>query len=314
MRNQTLNSAFLIVFLSSSSLSFSQDSIPIAANKIEEKLIDFQGFFFKALAEKAVENYELAIQNLERCNALKPNNVAVLFEFSKNYYYLGKPLEASLYAKQALAIEPNNKWILMHLVSVYTSENNFASAIAIQEKLAAISPKNNELLVLLYFQNNEPEKVKALLLKLDKANLLTPDLKELKKEIFKPIIKKRSDHTETLSELIQTFKSDKSFATLSKIVSLTAKTDNSLLLKYTDIGIDLFPTQAIFYLEHARALNKEKQFEKAIKYLQNGIDFVIENKLLAANFYEEFVKSYIGLGNKETAKKYKEKAMILLKK
>jgi len=47
---------------------FSQDSIPIRKDLTEEKTLQFQEFFFKALSEKSIENYQKAIENLESCN------------------------------------------------------------------------------------------------------------------------------------------------------------------------------------------------------------------------------------------------------
>ena len=47
---------------------------------------------------------------------LKPKHVSVLFEMSKNYLMLKKFFEAEEFAKQALAIEPDNYWILEHLL------------------------------------------------------------------------------------------------------------------------------------------------------------------------------------------------------
>ena len=105
----------LVGFLYNPFIGLSQDSIPIASNSKEENFLKFQDHFFKALAQKSIYNYRVAIRNLEKCNQLKPNDVSVLFELSKNYLMLKKFFEAEEFAIQALVIEPENYWILEHL-------------------------------------------------------------------------------------------------------------------------------------------------------------------------------------------------------
>jgi tetratricopeptide (TPR) repeat protein len=83
--------------------AFSQDSIPIAKDSTEEKELNFQQFFFKALSEKSIGNFQKAIENLESCHQILTNNVAVFFEFSKNYLLLQKTQLAKEYIDRALS-------------------------------------------------------------------------------------------------------------------------------------------------------------------------------------------------------------------
>ena len=74
--------------------SYSQDSIPnakeIAKEIAEENNIKFQEYFFKSLSEKSIKNYQIAIENLEECNTISPNNKTIYFEKNRWFYYLGK--------------------------------------------------------------------------------------------------------------------------------------------------------------------------------------------------------------------------------
>ena len=49
---------------------------------------EFQEYFFEALKQKAIENYELAITALKKAEQLQPNNAVVFFELGKNYKFL----------------------------------------------------------------------------------------------------------------------------------------------------------------------------------------------------------------------------------
>ena len=113
---------------------FSQDSIPKTSNLKEESFLKFQDYFFKALAQKSIYNYRVAIQNLEKCNSLKPKDVSVLFELSKNFLALKKNIEAEEFALQALVIEPTNYWILKHLSKVYITSRNIKKSTSYSRK------------------------------------------------------------------------------------------------------------------------------------------------------------------------------------
>ena len=53
---------FSILFILFSLKSYAQDSIPVAKDLTEEKELDFQQFFFKALSEKSIGHYQKAIE------------------------------------------------------------------------------------------------------------------------------------------------------------------------------------------------------------------------------------------------------------
>ena len=309
----SITSIFLIFFFCNSSVGFSQDSIPISPNIKEENFLKFQDYFFKALAQKAIYNYSIAIENLEKCNELKPKDVSVLFELSKNYLLLKRFLEAEEFANQALKIEPKNYWILEHLGKVFLTSNNIKRAIVVQEEIAKINPKERDKLVYLYFQNNQLEKAKEILTTLENENQLTLDLKQFKNQFLKRVVKKPNVKTQNIEELIAKFESDKSFETLRKIVTLPT-INNDQLLFYTNKGLELFPAQAFVYLMNGKALNKSNNYKKAIEQLNNGIDFVIDDQNLEADFYDELANSYSGLGNQKEANKNKNKALALRKK
>mgnify|MGYP005989805687 CR=1 FL=1 len=307
---------FLVVvgFLQNPFMGFSQDSIPNSSNLKEGNFLKFQDHFFKALAQKSIYNYRVAIQNLEKCNELKPNDISVFFELSKNYLMLKKFFEAEEFALQALAIEPNNYWVLRHLSRLYVASSNIRKAIPIQEKLAAINQKESEKLVYLYFQNNQREKATGLLSALEQRQLLTPGLVRFKNRFLKAKTKTASEKTKGLAELIQEFEVNKSYQSLYKTLTLSAKTNTKILLTYSEIGLELFPAQAFVYLMNAKAHNKNNNYKKALDQLLNGIDFVVDDTKLAADFYDEIAKSYTGLGNKPAAIKNKNKALELRKK
>ncbi|AUC21308.1 hypothetical protein BTO15_03940 [Polaribacter sejongensis] len=302
-----INVLFPFFFVLFSFNSFSQDSIPIAKDLTEEKELDFQQFFFKALSEKSIGNYQKAIENLENSNQILADNMAVYFEFSKNYLLLNKTLLAKEYIKRALSNEPNNIWMLQHLVKIHIKDKNFSEAIEVQEKLVTLNLNEQELLVKLYLNNKEEDKAISLMNTMEQNNGLPASFKRLKEGLAK------SNNNSIIEEKItdggsleKQFKANKSYAVLQQIL-VAAKENPEVLLKYSDEGILLFPAQPFVYLMKGKALNYQKKFKNALISLQNGIDFVIEDAM-EADFYREMAVSYKGLGNFIEEKKFIEKS------
>ena len=81
-----------------------------------------------------------------------------------------------------------------------------------------------------------------------------------------------------------------------------------MLFSDSKSGLEVYPSQPFLYHMNGWALNKLAKYNEAIAVLTIGIDFVIENIALEADFYEQLSMSYEGLNNKTEALKYKQKA------
>lgn len=129
---------------------------------------DFQNAFFESLKQKAIENYDKAIESLEKCLKLEPNNSVVLHELGKNYLYLKDYKSAYDSFEKAAAIDPKNKWFLHGMYDVCYQTQDFNQAIVIVEKLTKIDAGYKEDLISLYMKT----------LQFDKALVLINDLNE----------------------------------------------------------------------------------------------------------------------------------------
>lgn len=295
-----------LLFMLLSAPILSQDSIPEKEDLTEAAELKFQHYFFRALSDKSIGNYQKAIENLENCNQLLPNDIAVFFEFSKNYLLLNNTLLAKEYINRALAKDAQNIWMLKHLVNINQKEKNYKEAIKNQQKIIAINPKEKEDLVRLFLYDRQYEKAFALMNSLEKENLLSSRLKRIRDSLQKRSVSQKSEEKPTdLISLIDQFKSDKSYKILAQILNLSIDNPTELL-KYSEDGITLFPAQPFVYLMKAKALNHQEKYNKALSTLQNGIDFVIEDQM-EVDFYKEFVITYKGLGNLEKENKYQQK-------
>lgn len=299
-----LFSLFLVLF---THFSFAQDSIPEKEHLTEQAELKFQQFFFKALSEKSIGNHQKAIENLENCNQLLQNDIAVFFEFSKNYLALNNTLLAKEYLKRALIGDAKNVWMLKHLVKIHNKERNYQKAIEVQQQVVTQNPKEKEYLVRLYMLNRQYDEAISLMNSLENEHALSTSLKSLRKSLVNRKKPKFEEKKITdISTLIKQFESDKTYIILEQILKISE--DNPVqLLKYSEEGISLFPAQPYVYLVKAKALNDQKNHKKALTTLKNGIDFVIEDKM-EADFYNEMANAYKGLGNVKEEFKYQQKA------
>ena len=286
---------------------FAQDSIPEKEDLTEAAELKFQQIFFKALSEKAIGNHQKAIENLENCNQILPDDNVVFFEFSKNYLNLNNLLLAKEYIQRALSNDVDNIWMLKHLVKIHQKENDLKEAIKIQQKVVALNPKEREFLVRLYLYNRDYEKATSLMNVLQNEQALPSNLKNLKNRLEN----RKTPETKELkltdiSNLEDQFKTNKSYKILEQILKIS-ENNADVLFKYSEEGIKLFPAQPYVYLMKGKALNYQKKYKNALTILESGIDFVIDDKM-ELDFYKEISKSYGGLGNVKEENRYKQKA------
>lgn len=294
-------------------IAFSQDSIPAAKDISEEKELAFQQFFFKALSEKSITNYQSAIKNLEKCEELLPNRVAVLFELSKNYLLLNKTLEAKRYIQKGLELKPNDIWMLLHLVEIHKKERDFEKAIGVQQEIVKMDASKKEALVYLFLQNRDYKGALALINTIASEKGLSLNLRRMKSSLEKrkPNLTK-IEKPQDLKGLIASFNnSTSSFETLKLLLEKAYKEDKAIFNTYSKEAISLFPAQPFAYLMRGKSLNYQKSYKKALTILQSGIDFVIDNPNMEADFYEEMSNAYIGIKNNKKATEFRNKAKKL---
>lgn len=286
----------------------------------EDRDLQFQTFFFEALKQKAINNFGKAIENLEQCYQIDSTSLAVEFEFSKNYLTLKNYFEAEIFINKALEKDAENVHLLNHKVLVNKSQRNFSEAIKVQKLLIEINPKYTENLVLLYIQNKEYINAEHLIIKVEENALSSTKIIGYKRYLKSRELsgnqlitsKKTSVESTNLEALKKQFEKTKAYKTLQEILKKEA--ENTLFeLLYTDSknGLELFPSQPFLYKMNGLASNKLGKYNEAIAVLTIGIDFVIDNNDLEADFYEQLSISYEGLNNKNEALKYRQKAVQL---
>jgi len=315
MKSEKINNIILIGIIIISSFSHAQ-----TINIEEENELKFQEHFFEALKQKAIKNYSKAVENLEKCYEIDSLNLGVEFEFSKNYLLLKKYFEAELFINKALVKEPNNIYLLQHKTAIFSKLQNFGQAIKVQKKVVKINQKYSDKLLLLYIQNKEFKKAEQLIIEIEENALLTQRIKGFKKYLvtrnrIKNVIdknKKTTDKNLDIATLKKQYHQKNEYKILKEILikEVTNQLFNDLHADSKN-GLELFPAQPFLYKMNGLALNKLGKYSEAIDVLTLGIDFVIDNIEMEADFYEQLSISYKGLENYNEALKYKQKAKNL---
>lgn len=309
MIKKNVNILFNILTICVFFVSYSQDDGLTLLKDADDNLIKFENHYFEALKYKATGNYNLAIIELEKCQQIFKNDASISFELSKNYYRLQKFDEAKLYIEKALAIDSNNYWYLNHLKEIYVTQHQIYEAIEIQDKLMKLNPKVEVDIIPLYIKIKDYEKALFMMDKLEKEGQKLFIFDRYKEVIDKNInlnnnksVKKNSL---TLEELKEQFEKEKKYVLLSDILNEELKLNNyDNLSKFSNEGLSLFPAQPTIYLMNAIALINQEKYTDAIDVLNTGIDFVIDNTNLLANFHQQLAKCYQALNQPKKANEH----------
>jgi tetratricopeptide (TPR) repeat protein len=286
----------------------------------EDRDLEFQERFFEALKHRAIHNYQRALDNLERCQELDSANVAVYFEFAKNYHDLQHYLEAEYFIDKAIALKPGSIPMLNCEVSIYKNQQKFDRAIETQLKLVDINPKYNEELIVLYIQNKQYDKAERRIAEMENQGILTRKIAELKQFIKNRRIPlgNQNKKVETIPPaddvdgLNKQFEENANYQVLLRLLELLLSSrDYDELNEKSTAGLELYPAQPKVYFYKGTALNFLGKYNDAIDVLTIGIDFVINNNLLKASLYDELENAYKGLKEHKKAAESAQKAAVL---
>jgi tetratricopeptide (TPR) repeat protein len=141
---------------------------------------EFENYYYESLKQKGIENYDKAIDALEKCKNIQPENPIVFFELGKNYLSQKKYKDAYDNFEKVTKIDPKNRWAWVGMYDVCYDTRDFNQAIIIVQKLVEFKPDYREDLVSLYMNTQQFDKA------LDLINELNETVgKSEKRELYK---------------------------------------------------------------------------------------------------------------------------------
>ncbi len=409
---------------------------------------EFQEYFFEALKQKGIENYDRAVDALQKCLNLNSKLPVIYFELGKNYNKLKNFGAAEDALKKAISMQPDNEWFLDELYDVYYQQDDINNAIKTIKQLVRYHPDYKEDLAALYVREEKYKQALELLDELDAEIGISESRDAMRSDIYR-ITGNADDRIENLEQRIannpsnednhlkliyrysQTgdrknaykaaknllkVKPDSKFVHLalykfylqdnkvndainsvkivlsspdinadakakvlkdfvafvsknpqyeSDLIDITALVDDNkdaqthsdlghyylkagdkvkalsnfkealkqdpndfklikdVLLLQLDIkdykavitdserALELYPAQPILYIVNGVANNNSGEYKKAIDSLEMGLDFLIDNPNMEADFYSELSIAYKGLNNISKSETFAKKAQAL---
>lgn len=152
MKNQ--NHFLLLLFLFWCSFMFAQTEPEDIVSKADE----FENSFFESIKQKGIENFDKAIESLEKCADLQPKNAVVFFELGKNYLLQKNYKNAFDNFEKATKIDPANRWYWAGMYDVCFDTKDYMRALPIVEKLIEFKDDYKNDLAALYMNTQQFDK------------------------------------------------------------------------------------------------------------------------------------------------------------
>lgn len=162
---------------------------------------EFQEYFFEALKQKGIENYDRAVDALQKCLNLNSKLPVIYFELGKNYNKLKNFGAAEDNLKKAIGMQPDNEWFLDELYDVYYQQEDINNAIKTIKQLVKYHPDYKEDLAALYVREERYKQALDLLDELD-ADLGISESRDAMRNDIYSITGNADDRIENLEERI----------------------------------------------------------------------------------------------------------------
>ncbi len=208
----------IVIFIFSSCLNlvvFAQENPEDIASASD----NFQMSYFESLKQKAIQNYDKAIEALEKCEKIDPKNAAVFFEYGKNYFLLKDYKNSYLNFEKATQIDPKNRWYWAGMYDVNYATKDYNQSIINVQKLIEFKEDYKEDLVSLYMNTQQFEKALTLINELDQ-NIGKSDKRDFYKSQILQDLKFQTPQKDNLIEYIKKNpKEESSYLELIRIYS-----------------------------------------------------------------------------------------------
>ncbi len=265
----------------------------------------------------ATGNNDARIENLKQRIANYPKDENAYLKLIYWYSKTGNKDKAYDAAQQLLKQVPKSQQVHLALYKFYLEDKKYDEAITSMKIVIAstnIQPKAKAKVLndFVNFTKAHPKYESELL------EATTDTLKDASGKSDTELAnyyKDKGDKVSALKRYEEAYKKDLSnFEALKNIIVLhiDLKAYKKAAIRATE-GLENFPSQPILYLLNGIAQNKVLQYNAAIGYLEEGVDYIIDDTTMEIDFYKQLAIAYTGLNDIKKAEQYTKKAQQLRK-
>ena len=260
-------------------------------------------------------NADDRIDNLEQRVANNPNNEENHLKLIYRYSQTGNKKKAYKAAQNLLKIKPDSKFVHLALYKFYLEDDKVEDAIGSVKKVLT-SPEINAdakakvLKDFVAFVSKHPQYESDLV----DITALVDDNKDAQTHSdLGHYYLKAGNKVKALANFKEALKQDPNdFKTIKDVLLLQLDIeDYKAVVKDSQEALELYPAQPILYLVNGVASNKLGDYQKAIENLEMGLDFLVDNPTMEADFYSEMSLAYKGLNNISKSETFAKKAQAI---
>ncbi|OEK06139.1 hypothetical protein A8C32_19095 [Flavivirga aquatica] len=314
-------------------INYAQDVNKIPDDDLGDNEDEFQEYFYEALKQKGIENYDRAVEALLKCIKLDGSLPVLYFELGKSYNKLKNYGEAEAALKKAVNKSPSNEWFLDELYGFYTEQKDYDKALKTVKQLVKYHPDYKEDLASLYFRIKKYDDALRLLDELDADYGISVARDVMRNRIYNSTGRKK-DQIKNLESRIEN-NPDKESNYLTLIFRYSENNQKEKAFKTAKKLLKNNPNSQLVHLALYKFYLDDNMAEKAIesmkivvkstvikpkskfKVLTDFVKFVKENPKYEADLVEVTTivgesnnsKTLLELGQYYLTRKNKEKAL-----
>lgn len=321
------------------------------AIKTVKQLVKYHPDYRQDLASLYIKSkdYKDALKLLDELD--KQFGISADRDYLRNQVYniTGRDEERIENLQERLDKNPENETNYLTLIYRYSETGEKEKAFETAQKLLEVHPQSKLVHLALYkfyLDKNQTENAIASMKIVLTAPEINPDAKTKVLNDFIGFVSKHPEHEKDLVEVTAMIDDTKSFQTLVELAQYYLKLeDKSKALMYfeealklepnnfsvikdalllqidlnqeekaiakSQQALELFPAQPILYLISGVAYNKLNQAKKAITSLETGLDYVVEDPKMEADFYTQLSVAYKLSNNNSKSQTFAKKAAAL---
>lgn len=263
----------------------------------------------------ATGNDDERIENLEERIVNNPEDENNYLKLVYRYSEIGDTKKAFDTAKKLLEVNPNSQLVHLALYKFYLDANDTQHAISSMKTVLTSTSINADakakvLNDFVNFVSNNPEY---------EADLLEVTTLIDTTESFKTLLElgqyyiKASDKAKALMYYEEALKQEPNNFNIIKdvlLLQIDLNQDEKVAVKSME-ALEIYPAQPVLYLINGVANIKLRQSKKAIESLEAGLDYVIEDIKMEADFYTQLSIAYKQNNNITKSQAFAKKAKAL---